>query len=52
MCGFTFAGLSDGASPDRLDALVWSASALIVRNWNGPRIRSTWDGPVTPLWRR
>lgn len=39
MCDFGVEGLSDGASPDRLDALVWAVTALTIRNWDGPRIR-------------
>jgi phage terminase large subunit-like protein len=38
MCAFGFDGLSDGASPDRLDALVWAVTEL-VRGGTGPRIR-------------
>jgi phage terminase large subunit-like protein len=45
-------GLSDGRSPDRLDALVWAVTALTSRGWEGPRIRSTWDPPLSPLFRR
>ncbi len=41
--------LSDGASPDRLDALVWAVTELTLRGeWVGPRIRSTWDPPLVP----
>jgi len=32
-------GLSGGASPDRLDALVWAVTELTERSWGGPRIR-------------
>ncbi len=39
MCDFGVAGLSTGASPDRLDALVWAITALTSRGWEGPRIR-------------
>lgn len=59
MCDFGVDGLSDGASPDRVDALVWAVTALISKNFDGPRIRSLWDGPpssingpLVPLFRR
>lgn len=39
MCDFGLGGLSSGASPDRLDALVWAVTALTSRGWEGPRIR-------------
>ncbi len=42
MCDFGPAGLSDGTSPDRLDALVWAVTELTERGWQGPRIRSVW----------
>ena len=48
MCDFGPDGLSDGRSPDRLDALVWAVTALTARGWEGPRIRSLWDGPLVP----
>ena len=48
LCDFGPDGLSDGRSPDRLDALVWAVTALTARGWEGPRIRSTWDGPLVP----
>jgi phage terminase large subunit-like protein len=36
---FRINGLSSGASPDRLDALVWAISAMLSdRYWDGPRI--------------
>jgi phage terminase large subunit-like protein len=51
MCDFGLSGLSSGASPDRLDALVWAVTELTLRGqWVGPRIRSLWDGPVVPGW--
>jgi len=31
-------GLSSGASPDRLDALVWAVTELTVRRRAGPRV--------------
>lgn len=59
MCDFGVGGLSDGASPDRVDALVWAVTALISKNFDGPRIRSLGDGPpssingpLVPLFRR
>ena len=39
MCDFALGGLSDGGSPDRLDALVWAVTELTGRSWVGPRIR-------------
>jgi phage terminase large subunit-like protein len=40
MCDFGVNGLSSGASPDRLDALVWAISAMMNGGgWFGPRIR-------------
>ncbi len=53
MCDFGMGGLSTGASPDRLDALVWAVTALTSRGWEGPRIRSLDDGPLVPrgVWR-
>ena len=39
MCDFGLDGLSSGASPDRLDALVWAVTELTARPWSGPRIR-------------
>ncbi|MCW5691139.1 MAG: DNA-packaging protein [Pseudolabrys sp.] len=49
MCDFGLGGLSGGASPDRLDALVWAVTELTKRGeGDGPRIRSFWDGPVVP----
>ena len=54
MADFGLEGLSGGASPDRLDALVWAVTELMGRAERpGPRIRATWDGPLVPfLWRR
>lgn len=37
MCDFGISGLSSGASPDRLDALVWAVTDLTTRSI-GPRI--------------
>jgi phage terminase large subunit-like protein len=38
MCDFGLGGLSPGASPDRLDALVWAVTKLTAKVWPGPRI--------------
>ena len=43
-------GFSSGASPDRLDALVWAVTALTARGWEGPRIRSFDDRPAFVPW--
>lgn len=41
MCDFASSGLSNGKSPDRLDALVWAVSSLALgRRGDGPRIRT------------
>jgi len=37
MCAFGVDGRSDGHSPDRVDALVWAVTELMLRD--GPRIR-------------
>jgi phage terminase large subunit-like protein len=42
MCDFGLSGLSSGASPDRLDALVWAVTELTTRARAEPRIRSLW----------
>lgn len=40
MCDFGMTGLSSGASPDRLDALVWAVTELTARTGRGkPRVR-------------
>jgi phage terminase large subunit-like protein len=39
MCDFGLDGLSSGRSPDRLDALVWAATALSFGTKSGPRMR-------------
>ncbi|WP_336487303.1 DNA-packaging protein [Methylobacterium nigriterrae] len=39
MCDFGPDGLSSGASPDRLDALVWAVTHLLLRPGPEPRIR-------------
>ena len=41
MCDFGPGGLSDGSSPDRLDALVWGITELMRGNPALPRIRKT-----------
>jgi phage terminase large subunit-like protein len=38
MCGFGLDGLSNGHSPDRVDALVWAVTDLLLGE-TGPRIR-------------
>ncbi len=40
MCDFGLEGLSNGRSPDRLDALVWALTDLMLQNENLPRARS------------
>jgi len=52
LCDFGFDGLSGGGSPDRLDALVWAVTALTLRGWDGPRVRSLGDGrpAFVPWW--
>jgi phage terminase large subunit-like protein len=39
MCDFAPEGLSTGRSPDRLDALVWAVTALVLTNEHVPRVR-------------
>lgn len=39
MCDFGPNGLSNGRSPDRLDALVWAITELLLRRKSVPRIR-------------
>jgi phage terminase large subunit-like protein len=39
MCDFALDGLSSGRSPDRLDALVWSVTALTHGAKREPRVR-------------
>lgn len=39
MCDFGPEGLSSGRSPDRLDALVWALTALMLEGGGEPRIR-------------
>ncbi len=40
MCDFSIEGLSDGRSPDRLDALVWALTELMLNERGAPRIRN------------
>ncbi|TXM83714.1 ATP-binding protein, partial [Methylobacterium sp. WL122] len=40
LCDFGPDGLSSGASPDRLDALVWAVTHLLLAPRAEPRIRS------------
>lgn len=39
MCDFGPDGLSSGRSPDRLDALVWALTALVLEGQGVPRVR-------------
>lgn len=39
MCDFGLNGLSSGRSPDRLDAMVWAATALSFGARGRPRVR-------------
>lgn len=39
MCDFGPEGLTNGRSPDRLDALVWALTALMLEGGGEPRIR-------------
>jgi phage terminase large subunit-like protein len=39
MCDFGPNGLSSGRSPDRLDALVWALTALMLEGYGEPRVR-------------
>lgn len=39
MCDFGPDGLSNGRSPDRLDALVWALTALMLSKTGEPRVR-------------
>jgi phage terminase large subunit-like protein len=39
MCDFGPDGLSAGRSPDRLDALVWALTALLLERHGEPRVR-------------
>ena len=52
MADFGLSGLSAGHSPDRLDALVYAVTELIVKPRAEPRIRQWWSDPVVPGWAR
>lgn len=39
MCDFGPDGLANGRSPDRVDALVWAVSELMLRQRAEPRVR-------------
>jgi phage terminase large subunit-like protein len=39
MCDFGLKGLSNGRSPDRMDALVWALTALMLEGQGNPRVR-------------
>jgi phage terminase large subunit-like protein len=39
LCDFGPGGLSSGRSPDRLDALVWALTELMLREKREPRVR-------------
>jgi predicted phage terminase large subunit-like protein len=41
MCDFAADGLSHGKSPDRLDALVWAITELMLAQRSNPSIRAT-----------
>jgi len=49
MCAFGVDGISDGHSPDRVDALVWAVSELNAPARPRPRVRSLGD-PAIPPW--
>ncbi|MBL4801730.1 MAG: DNA-packaging protein [Emcibacter sp.] len=40
MCSLTGAGLSDGKSPDRVDAMVWAVTELLLKTQGRPQIRN------------
>jgi phage terminase large subunit-like protein len=40
MCDFTAGGLSNGKSPDRLDALVWALTDLMLERRGRPKVRA------------
>jgi phage terminase large subunit-like protein len=39
MAAFGADGLSEGRSPDRVDALVWAITGLVFSNEGVPRLR-------------
>jgi phage terminase large subunit-like protein len=46
VCDFGPDGLSSGRSPDRLDALVWALTALLLEGHGEPRVRGIWRARV------
>jgi phage terminase large subunit-like protein len=40
MCDFTAGGLSNGRSPDRVDALVWALTELMLERRAAPKVRT------------
>lgn len=40
MCCLTIEGLSDGKSPDRVDAMVWAVTELMLQRQQSPQIRN------------
>lgn len=42
MCDFAADGLAQGKSPDRLDALVWAITELMLTERREPRMRTLW----------
>jgi phage terminase large subunit-like protein len=40
MCDFGTDGLANGRSPDRVDALVWAISELMLGRAGVPRVRT------------
>jgi phage terminase large subunit-like protein len=43
MCDFAADGLAHGKSPDRLDALVWAITELMLVSHTKPSVRSLWS---------
>ena len=39
LCDFGPGGLTSGRSPDRMDALVWALTELMLREKKEPRVR-------------
>ena len=44
MCDFGPDGLSNGRSPDRVDALVWAITELLIAGQGEPRVRAIGSG--------
>jgi phage terminase large subunit-like protein len=44
MCDFGPDGLSNGRSPDRVDALVWAITELLIAGQGEPRVRAVGSG--------